>query len=365
MAIAATLGVRTLFLCHTGNLMEQAIERCKQFLPDARIGILRKDKCEIEDKDIIFGTLQSLYKRDYPQHLLDTIGLTIVDECHHASSQTFATAILKLRSRYILGLSATPKRKDGLAHIFHWLLGPLLIKVDRTFEHVDCLFVEYTQGNQKEYTRGKNVNFDKMRKVVAGDATRNQLIISRIINKHFNSLSGVKRKAVAFSHLIDHLQLLKVGLGVQYKQLLESVLGGQYEIRHPSKNVEQIWRTDRNVESLEFSVGLYLGEMHLPDGKKYKLKKHDYALAEQCDVILATYQMMAEGVDIPRMDMAYFLTGNGDIEQPLGRVLRTHPDKNIPAMEYFFDPFSIHQGQGYKAMNYLKDLGYSIKWEKH
>jgi len=366
LAIIAKLKVRAYFLCPTESLLEQAIERCKLFLPDAKIGIVRQDKCEIEGKDVIFGTIQSLYKRDYSKDLLNTIGLVIVDECHHASSFTFSRAILKLKARYILGLSATPRRKDGLEHVFHWLLGPLLVKIDRNFEHVDILFHKYVDGDQKEYKRGKEVNFDKMRKVLANDGTRNHKIISRICQVHFNSLSTpTKRKAVGFSHLVDHVQDLKIGLLAAYKVILEKniALGGEkYEIRKPFKNVDQIWSVEDNPE-LKFSVGLYVGEMHLSEGKKYKLKKADRAAAAECDVILATYQMMEEGVDIPRMDKAYFLTPKGDIEQALGRILRAHSDKNIPSAEYFFDPFSVHLSQGLKALEYLKALGYVISWD--
>jgi superfamily II DNA or RNA helicase len=69
-------------------------------------------------------------------NLFAPIGLVIVDECHNIASEVFVQALPKVTSRYMLGLSATPERKDKLMYAIHWFLGPLLYKSD-TGDSVD------------------------------------------------------------------------------------------------------------------------------------------------------------------------------------------------------------------------------------
>ena len=103
--------------------MEQWIERIEQFLPDARIGIIQQNKVKVQGKDIVIAMIQSISMKNYPMEIFDQFGLSIFDECHHISSQVFSRCLPKVGNKYMLGLSATPKRKDGLSKVFHWYLG--------------------------------------------------------------------------------------------------------------------------------------------------------------------------------------------------------------------------------------------------
>ena len=66
--------------------------------------------------------------KDYPKEAFYGIGLTIVDECHHIASEVFVQAFPKITSKHMLGLSATPERKDGLMYVIEWFLGPILYR---------------------------------------------------------------------------------------------------------------------------------------------------------------------------------------------------------------------------------------------
>ena len=97
--------------------MNQWEERIKQFLPEARIGYFYGPVCDLEDKDIIIGMLQSLSLKDYKPSLFHDIGFTIFDEVHKVGAEQFSKALLRVSSKYMLGLSATPGPLQAHIHL--------------------------------------------------------------------------------------------------------------------------------------------------------------------------------------------------------------------------------------------------------
>ena len=128
--IASQLQLPAMVIVHNTFLRDQWLERVHMFLPYARIGRIQGDICEIENKDIVIAMLQTLSMKDIPIETFKPLGLVIVDECHHIASEVFVQALPKVTSKYMLGLSATPSRKDGLMYVAHWFLGPLLYNSD-------------------------------------------------------------------------------------------------------------------------------------------------------------------------------------------------------------------------------------------
>ena len=112
--IASQLRVPAIVLVNSTFLRDQWIDRIKAFLPNARIGTVQGETMDIEDKDVVVGMLQTISMKELPASTFASIGLVIVDECHHIASEAFSQAIPKLTSKYMLGLSATPERKDKL-----------------------------------------------------------------------------------------------------------------------------------------------------------------------------------------------------------------------------------------------------------
>ena len=88
--------------------------------------------------------LQSLSMKEYPNALFKEYGLTIVDECHHISSEVFSRALFKVVTKYMLGLSATVKRKDGLTKIFKMFIGNVVFsKKRKTNINVEIRAINY------------------------------------------------------------------------------------------------------------------------------------------------------------------------------------------------------------------------------
>jgi len=83
-------------------------------------------------KDFVIAMIHSIASKDYDIHTFDRFGIVIYDECHHVGSEQFSKSMMKIRTRFILGLSATPNRRDGLSHVFHKFMGPLFHKEKRS-----------------------------------------------------------------------------------------------------------------------------------------------------------------------------------------------------------------------------------------
>jgi superfamily II DNA or RNA helicase len=120
----------TLIVVHTKELLEQWVDRIQAFLgiPARAVGRIGGGKQRVGEK-ITVALVQSLFKcaEDVAPH----IGFLIVDECHRTPSRTFTEAVTAFDSRFMLGLSATPWRRDRLSRLIYWHLGDKVHEVDR------------------------------------------------------------------------------------------------------------------------------------------------------------------------------------------------------------------------------------------
>jgi superfamily II DNA or RNA helicase len=291
--IASQLRLPTLVIVHNSFLRDQWEERVKMFLPNARIGRIQGDLCEIEGKDVIIAMLQTLSMKTIPILTFRPLGLVIVDECHHIASEVFVQALPKVTSKYMLGLSATPTRKDGLMFVANWFLGPLLYTSD-TGDKADT-------GVHVEVYEYKN-----------NDPVFNEIL--------YNA-QGVMFTSLMINKLAeceDRTQWL-VGL-------LEDVLE-----ETPHRQILVL--TDRVQHTKDLLAAL-------PEGLRASaaILSTDVkaaARAEFCatkTILIATYAMCKEGFDVPTLNTLLMATPRPDVDQIVGRILRveksartTHP----------------------------------------
>ena len=129
--IMCQLKMKTLIVVHKEFLMNQWMERIREFVPSAKIGRVQANVIDIDGKDVVIGMLQSLSMKEYEKDLFNGFGLTIIDETHHVCTRTFSKMLMKINTKHLIGLSATLERKDGLTKVLHWFLGDVLYKVER------------------------------------------------------------------------------------------------------------------------------------------------------------------------------------------------------------------------------------------
>ena len=118
-----------LVIVHTKELLNQWIDRAETFLgiPAREVGIIGDGKHTIGDR-ITFATVQTLYK--CAEEVKNHVGFLIVDECHKAPARTFTEAVTAFDSKYMLGLSATPWRRDKLSRLIYWYIGDVIHEVN-------------------------------------------------------------------------------------------------------------------------------------------------------------------------------------------------------------------------------------------
>jgi superfamily II DNA or RNA helicase len=296
--------------------MNQWIERIQQFLPKARVGKIQGPIIDIDDKDIVIGMLQSLSMKEYPASTFESFGLTIIDEVHHISSEVFSNSLFKLVTKYMLGLSATMNRKDGTTKVFKMFLGDVIFKGKR----------------------------DEAREVVV------HAIKYEVDDDDFNEVKLDYRGNPAYSTMISKLCeynrrsefILKV-----LSSMLETNPNQQIMVLAHNKNVLKYLHdaiAHRNIAT----VGYYVGGM-----KESALKE-----TEGKKVVIATYAMAAEALDIKTLTTLIMATPKTDIEQSVGRILREK--HSSPIVVDIIDSHDLFQNQWRKRKTFYKKENYKI-----
>jgi superfamily II DNA or RNA helicase len=308
---------KTLIIVHKEFLMNQWIERIQKYYPTAKIGKIQGQIIDIDGKDIVLAMLQSLSMKDYPSTLFDSFGFTIIDEVHHISSEVFSCALFKLVTKYMLGLSATMNRKDGTTKVFKMFLGEVVYKQERSKdEEVIVRGITY-QINDDEYNE-LEVDF------------RGQTASSKMLSKicNYNRRSEFILKVL--KDMISENSKQQIMIIASYKNILK-------------------YMYDAIIHQNIATVGYYVGGM-----KESALKD-----SESKQVVLATYSMAAEGLDIKSLTTLFMITPMTNIEQSVGRILR-QKHEFAPIVVDIIDTHDNFQRQWTKRKAFYKKQNYKI-----
>lgn len=322
--IASQLKVKTLIVAHKEFLIEQWRQRIAEFLPDVKVGLIKAKVIDVEDKDIVLASLQSLSMKQYDDEVFNGIGLIIIDEVHRTATEVFSQALMRYTFRYTLGLSATICRKDGMQKVFQWYLGKVLFKGKRKPEHVLVDNIEYfnpdTAYFREETLYNGKLNIPKMINNISEYEPRTLHIVN-VVKTYINTDGEKRRKFLVLSDRKQHL---------------------------------------RHIQSLlpkDISSGFYIGGM----------KPMQLAESETKDVILATYSFASEGFDAKDLDTLILATPKSDIEQSVGRILRTKEQEriNVPIIIDIIDQIPYFERQYLKRYQFYKKNGYVFVNQSH
>lgn len=316
LKIISQLRVKTLVIVHKTFLMNQWKERIQQFLPNARVGTIQGQIVDIDDKDIVLGMLQSLSMKEYPKNMFSSFGLTCYDETHHLGAEVFSKCLLKIPSLYTLGLSGTMERKDGLTFVFKMFIGEIVYREKTISDHaVIVKGIEYKVDdddfNETKYDYRGNPKFSTMISTICDYSHRSEFIL-HILKKELE--------------INPDQQFMILG---HNKSLLTYLYNA---IEH------------RNISS----VGYYIGGM-----KEAELKK-----SEDKKVIIATYAMASEGLDIKTLTTLIMASPKTDVCQSVGRILRAK--HSSPLVIDIIDSHDIFVNQWQKRKKYYKSQNYKI-----
>lgn len=320
--IACHFKKKTMFVSHKDFLNQQFISTLKMFVPEATVGLIKQKKVDIRNKDIVIASLQSLALREYDSEIFNQFGLVIFDECHHVSSEVFSRALQKMNIPITLGLSATLNRKDGLRKVFEWYLGKSVYR-NKSKDSIDMII--------------------QMHKYYVTDSSYSE--VKQMFNGKFNTPSMVNNICNYKPRTLYIIETIKQILKKEPNRKI-LILS---ERRNQLKDIE-----DLIIENKISDVGYYVGGMSMKD----------LDLSSEKQIILATYQMSSEGLNIPTLNTVIFASPISDIQQSIGRILREKKEnrKYIPLCIDIWDEFSVFKNKGYKRIKYYKENNYDIEY---
>ena len=334
LAIISILGGRTLWLTHTQDLLNQSLNRAKSVLNilNNTYGTITNGKVNI-GSGITFATVQTMSKLDLTQYK-NSWDIVIVDECHKAIGaptkvMQFYKVLSNLNCRYKFGLTATPKRADGLERSMYALLGDIIHEVSR-----DDVASTTCPVNVELIHTGY---MPDMNLALAGDGTINYAGLVEDLTHNSERLYAVSQKIVQVS---EQGATLVLANRVEYLQKLKNASdkAGCRCVCLSAMGQSKIAKAARK-EALR----------GLNDGK--------------LDCVFATYQLAKEGLDIPNLRYVVFATPEKDettVMQAAGRVGRKAEGKDHGTVIDFLDDFGMYGGWAKKRQNYYRKLGYNI-----
>lgn len=314
----ALLKKKTLIIVHREFLITHWVDKIKESLGNARVKIIRNhdvNNIDLSKCDIAICMLQSLASKDYPNGFFDSFGHIIIDECHRVSTTIFSSIFFKINSNYMLGLSATPERKDNMTKVIKWHIGNI-INVDIVKYKINIDVKRYVLNCEKESLLNNNEHIfsNKITKLLENDF-RNKIIVKTVLDEFKNCPN---RQFLILSDRVDHL-----------KKLYDLFTINKFN-----------------------SVGFFIG----------KMTSNELISSKRRNVILGTYSMANEGLDIPSLNCLVLASPKIEVFQTIGRISRLQEnDKYIkPLIIDFIDILQVFIKEADKRMILYKKNNYEI-----
>ena len=371
ISIAARIGRKFMVVVDKEFLLQQWSGELQALMPGIRIGIIQENKKQIdvvETKPVVFtipelkeklralglkvgGTkdellarlreaegeakpapvlkydcciamIQTLVQRDFAESDFRSFGLSIFDECHHLGAAHFSRALGKVQTKFMLGLSATPVRDDGLTKVFEWFIGkpvywekvreadPDVIVRKVAFDSDDPVY-----SNEPRDFRGEVALATLLTQILEYEPRNEKIdeIMAELV-------ACADRRILVLSDRKTHLERIEKGL--------------------PKGT----------------TVSYYIG------GMKEEVRESG---ARTAQVLLGTYAMASEAMNIKTLNTMLMASPRRKIEQSTGRILRVQKaDRKVqPLIVDVVDMHGIYQGQWLKRRVYYKKCAYKMETE--
>jgi superfamily II DNA or RNA helicase len=301
----------TLVICHTKELLYQWQARAVQYLGMSKdeIGLIGNGKKTIGDR-LTIGIINSLV--NVIDEVKDRFGFLIVDECHHCPAKTFTAVVSRLSAAYMLGLSATPYRRDRLTRVIYFYIGDKVHEIDTsTLQDSGHIMRATLEVIETEFNYDYSDDYSAMLSALTQDEARNSLILSAVMGQ------------------------LKANMGIS---LVLSDRKGHCRYLYNKLMGEGV------------SAALLLGDT----GKKERARIVDGLSDGEYQALVATASLIGEGFDLPGIS-SIFLTVpvkfSGRLTQYVGRALRTSTGKAGAKVFDFVDKNPVLQAS-YRSRTY-------------
>jgi superfamily II DNA or RNA helicase len=269
--------------------------------------------------------IQTIVGREFPEGTFDPFGFTIFDECHHLGASHFSRALLKVQTNCMLGLSATPKRDDGLTKVFEWFLGkPVHWEKTRDPDPQVIVRCEQITSDDSTYT------------TVPTDY-RGEMVMGRLLTNVIEHAPRTKKIADIIVELLfdAHRRVLVLSERITHLEALETLL-----------------------KPTGLTMSYYIG------GMKEEVREQG---AQTARVLLASYAMASEAMNIKTLNTVILASPRKKVEQSTGRILRIKPEQRLvhPVIVDIVDCHTVYQSQWRKRAMYYKKCAYKIQHGSH
>lgn len=288
----------------------------RPLLSGATVAVLQGswEKCKdaVEHADIVVASLDSVASFRFPQSFWETFGLVMFDEAHHMAAKTLSAILPHVPSKRIVGLSATPNRKDGLEHVLFWLLGPTSFVYQRLPSVTgvkNTVQVKRLRGVKIDdvFMYGGKLAFAAMLNSVAASEERNDMIVKLV-----EDLLPTRKKILVITAFREHC--------------------------------------DNLAEKLQSLVPVQV----LHGGKKRKRDDVPTSL------VVATYGLLEEGFDDADLDTLVLCTPRSTVQQTIGRIERVKAGKLVPLVLDIVDHNSVFFAMWQKRKKFYGSRGFSV-----
>jgi hypothetical protein len=310
------LGVKTLIVVPTEDLMEQWEMVLQSCCPTVQVGKIQGSVFDVENKDVVVGTIQTLYGKEFEAGSFDNFGLAILDEVHHWTGKEYSNFFYNIPCKKIIGLSATLYKTKNLFPILQYSIGSVFFSdTSRDGEEICIRAIHYDNKdpfyNEIETDDSGNPSYSKM--------------ITKISNYKPRTLFLIKALKDAYhEHPENQIMVL-------------------------ANNKSLLYDLNEELEKDPFATfGYYMGQM----------KKHNKLESKNKNIILGTYAMASEGLDIKTLATLFMVSPRVDITQSVGRILREKHDHYI--VYDIVDNHRIFKGQFVKRKDFYKKFFYDI-----
>lgn len=373
---AMRLGKKFLIVVDKEFLMQQWKGELEALVPGISVGIIQEDKCQVEEEvtsgkpltiaalkmlcqekglkvgglrgdlvnrlreadptfkevdlktqtfDCSIAMIQTIVGREFSEGTFEPFGFTIFDECHHLGASNFSRALLKVQTKCMLGLSATPKRDDGLTKVFEWFLGkPVHWEKTRDPDPQVIVRCEQITSNDSTYT------------TVPTDY-RGEMVMGRLL-----------------TNVIEHAPRTKKIADI----IVELAADAQRRVLVLSERITHLEALETLLKPTGLTMSYYIG------GMKEEVREQG---AQTARVLLASYAMASEAMNIKSLNTVILASPRKKVEQSTGRILRIKPEQRLvhPVIVDIVDCHTVYQSQWRKRAMYYKKCAYKIQHGSH
>lgn len=391
-----------LWLVHTIDLMNQAAEAAKKYMPEiGTVGMIGGGKKDWGSGSLIVATVDTLQANP---GLVDTlnelIGAVVVDEAHHFPASKFIEVAGQFKARYFLGLTATPQRKDRLEQLMYWGIGPKCYEVQRDGMYdagaiikPDVRFIytafDYEQASDRTEwdsvdAGGEDLNYSALVQTLIADEARAKLVAENILEAAPYGPAIVITESVRYCYVLRDLVQRLAASRYRGMQLRMAVVHGgiskytwhavkgqpSFGKIEENGDIRYSKRLDRWEERVEQYTDQELAEWQVTPTQRKEILAA--CSRKEIDILFAT-QLAREGLDMPHLCIGHMAmpkrgdaqgTKNGaSVEQEIGRIMRAdprNPEKKAIWYDYVDYNVGVFRDQYSSRRSVYKRLGLTL-----